>query len=154
MTAALTILTAKPDLEAFLYAPIGEERSGMTLTVLSGLSRLGINPWDEAARLSLLPKDGAITALDERIGQLPRGTWQLSDTMGIAARLVDLLPKHDPHPRATRPSLPVDIRKPSPSTMLWLVAAGLAVFLLFGVSGRVERLSGDTMVAPLAAPTR
>jgi len=154
MTPSLTIQTAKSDLEAFLYAPIGEEGNGMTLSVLSGLSRLGVNPWDEAARLSLLPREGAITALDQRIVQLPRGAWQLSDTMGIAARLVALLPKHNPHPQPDRPDQQPDSKKPSRPLMLWLIAGGLAAFLLFGMSGRPERLlTGDGgVVAPVVTP--
>ena len=153
MTPSLTILTAKSDLEAFLYASIGEEGNGMTLSVLSGLSRLGVNPWDEAARLSLLPREGAITALDQRIAQLPRGTWQLSDTMGIAVRLVELLPKHDPHARATLSVPHPDSKKPSASRVLWLIAAGIAVLLLYSMSGRAEPLpAGDGIVAPLSTP--
>ncbi len=153
MTPSLTIVAAKSDLEAFLYAPIGEEGNGMTLSVPSGLSRLGVNPRDEAARLSLLPREGAIAALDQRIGQLPRGTWQVSDTMGIAARLVELLPKHDPHARADPPDPRPDSKKPSAPLTLWLVAAGMAVLLLYATAGRAERLlAGDGIVAPLLTP--
>ena len=36
---------------AFLFAAVGEEKVG-TLTVLTALTRLGIDPWQEAARLS------------------------------------------------------------------------------------------------------
>jgi len=154
MTPSLTIQTAKSQLETFLYAPIGEEGNGMTLSVLSGLSRLGVDPWDEAARLSLLPKDGAITALGQRIAQLPRGAWQFSDTMGIAARLVALLPKHDPRPQPDRSDQETDSKKPSRPLMLWLIAAGLAAFLLYGLSGRPDHPpTGDGgVVAPLFAP--
>ena len=153
MTPTLTIQTAKLDFEAFLYAPIGEEGNGMTLSVLSGLSRLGVNPWDEAARLSLLPREGAITALDQRIAQLPRGIWQLSDTTGIAVRLVELLPKHEPDAPASRSDPHSGSKKLSASLTLWLVAAGIAVLLLYSMSGHAERLlDGDGVVAPLLAP--
>ena len=40
----------------FLFAFVGEEKSGQQLTVLSALARLGLDPWGEAARLSELPK--------------------------------------------------------------------------------------------------
>ena len=43
MTPYLTVQTLKPDLEAFLLAPIGEERNGMMLSVLSALNRLEVN---------------------------------------------------------------------------------------------------------------
>lgn len=157
MTPSLTIQTAKTDLETFLYAPIGEEDNGMTLSVLSGLSRLGIDPWDEAARLSRLPKDGAITSLGQRIAQLPRGAWQLSDTTGIATRLVALLPKDDPSPQSPyRGDREPDSKKPSRSLTLWLIAASIAAFLVYGMSKSVERtLTGDgSGVAPTSTTPR
>ncbi len=36
----------------FLFALVGQEKSGMQLTVLSALARFGFDPWREAARLS------------------------------------------------------------------------------------------------------
>jgi hypothetical protein len=107
----------------------------MTLSVLSGLSRLDVHPWDEAARLSQLPKERAIASLGEHIVRLPRGAWQLSDTTGIAARLVELLPKHAPHARANSPDLRPASKKPSASITLWLIAAGVAVSLLWWTIG-------------------
>jgi len=77
----------------FLYAPIGEERNGVALSVISALTRLGIDPWDEAARLSGLRKDVAIQTLAVRITDFPGGWWTQSDATGIAARLVALLPR-------------------------------------------------------------
>lgn len=154
MTPYLTVQMPQTEFEAFLFAPIGEERNGMTLSVLSGLSRLEVNPWDEAAQLSQLPKERAIAALDRRIAQLPLGVWLLSDTAAIATRLVDLLPKHNPHPRANPVAAPTDGKTPSPPLMLWLIAGGIAVLLLLGVPGRVERmLSGDGVVAPIHTPS-
>lgn len=154
MTPYLTVQMPQPDFEAFLFAPIGEERNGMTLSVLSGLSRLEVNPWDEAAQLSQLPKERAIAALDRRIAQLPLGVWLLSDTAAIATRLVDLLPKHNPLPRTNPVVAPADGKTPSPPLMLWLIAGGIAVLLLFGVPGRVERmLAGDGVVAPIHTPS-
>ncbi len=154
MTPHLSIPTAKHDFEAFLFAPIGEERNGMALSVLSGLSRLDVDPWDEAARLSQLPKEHAVAALGQRLGRLPPGAWLLSDTTVIAARLVELLPKHDPHVRATPSNPRPDGKKPFKSLALWLIAACIAVFLLlFALPTRVERpVAGDGAVAPILTP--
>jgi hypothetical protein len=41
------------DLNDFLFAPVGEEQNGVTLSVVSALTRLGVDPWEEAARLSI-----------------------------------------------------------------------------------------------------
>lgn len=76
---------------AFLFAAVGEERVG-TLTVLTALTRLGIDPWQEAARLSDLPRETAARAFALTIAKLPEGDWKASDAETIAARLVNSLP--------------------------------------------------------------
>ncbi|PKU25200.1 hypothetical protein [Telmatospirillum siberiense] len=78
----------------FLFALVGEEKSGLELTVLSALTRLGIDPWREAARLSGLPKETAARIFATTIASLPPGKWSASDSMGIAVRLVERLPRH------------------------------------------------------------
>ena len=42
------------EFDAFLFAPIGEEKNGMLLSVVSALARLNIDPWQEAANLATL----------------------------------------------------------------------------------------------------
>jgi len=81
------------DLNDFLFALIGEEKSGLELTVLSAFARLGLDPWKEAARLSELPKEAAIDALKGLIADCSGGHRKLSDSQKIAIRLVNLLPK-------------------------------------------------------------
>jgi hypothetical protein len=76
----------------FLYAPIGEEPNGVALSVISALTRLGLDPWEEAARLSGLREDVAIQTLTARIVGFPGGGWTQPDARGIATRLVALLP--------------------------------------------------------------
>lgn len=75
----------------FLFAPVGEEEHG-PLTVLSALTRLGVDPWREAARLSDLPTAAAVQALATTMATLPAGDWNASDLLVIAARLVARLP--------------------------------------------------------------
>jgi hypothetical protein len=76
----------------FLYAPIGEEPNGVALSVISALTRLGIDPWEEAARLASLREDAAIQALTVTIAGFPGRHWTRSDARQIATRLVALLP--------------------------------------------------------------
>lgn len=76
----------------FLFAAVGDGNNGSELTVLSALTRLGFDPWGEAARLSDLPKGAAAGALAAALSALPEGDWKVSDTGAIAARLVDRLP--------------------------------------------------------------
>ena len=77
---------------AFLFAAVGEENAGLPLTVLTALTRLGFDPWREAARLSDLPRETAARAFAVTIAMLPEGDWKASESEAIAARLVNWLP--------------------------------------------------------------
>ena len=78
---------------AFLFAAVGEEKVGLPLTVLTALTRLGFDPWREAARLSDLPRETAARAFAVTIAMLPEGDWKASELEAIAARLVNWLPE-------------------------------------------------------------
>ena len=78
---------------AFLFAAVGEEKVGLPLTVLTALTRLGFDPWREAARLSDLPRETAARAFAVTIAMLPEGDWKASESEAIAARLVNSLPE-------------------------------------------------------------
>ncbi len=124
----------------FLFAFVGEEKSGSRLTVLSALARLGFDPWAEAARLSGLTREVAASALAATLAALPEGNWKESDSRSIAIRLVDHLPKHvSPEAKSPRGS---GIRDPMPkweAAQKWLpwIAFGVAVLVL------LWRLYGD-----------
>lgn len=124
----------------FLFAFVGEEKSGARLTVLSALARLGFDPWAEAARLSGLTRDVAASALAATIDALPEGNWKASDLRSISGRLVDRLPKHV-SPPATSPR-GGGIRNQTPkwaAAQKWLpwIALGIAVLVF------LSRLYGD-----------
>jgi hypothetical protein len=82
----------RSELDDFLFASIGDEESGMTLSVVSALARLGFDPWREAARLAALPKPQAIATLAGLFDRLPRPGDRQHDEIGQATRLIDLLP--------------------------------------------------------------
>jgi hypothetical protein len=79
-------------LDTFLFASIGEEKSGMALSVASALARLGIDPWNESRRLAEMPSGKATEILASMIASLPLARSKPSDAPGIAARLIALLP--------------------------------------------------------------
>jgi hypothetical protein len=79
-------------LNDFLFAPIGTERNGMTLTPASAFARLGEDPWREAGRLARLPKPAAIDSLARTLTGMPASVWPLAVATPIAARLIALLP--------------------------------------------------------------
>ena len=82
---------ALPEYDSFLFAPVGEEVGGIPLSVLSALSRLNLDPRDEAARLSALTKEAAADQLARMIARLS-DRWTLSETRTIAGRLIVRLP--------------------------------------------------------------
>jgi len=84
------------DLNDFLFASVGEEQNGVTLSVVSALTRLGVDPWEEAARLTPLPKARAAEALAKLIARLPIRRTLSSDDLAISQRLVALLPAQKP----------------------------------------------------------
>lgn len=80
------------DLNDFLFASVGVEQNGMPLSVVSALTRLGVDPWEEAARLAALPKALAVETLAPMIARLPIGRPPLPDNLVAIQLLVDLLP--------------------------------------------------------------
>jgi hypothetical protein len=85
-----------PTINQFLFADVGVEANGMVLSVLSALSRQGIDPWEEAKQLSNIPKKKAVRRLAQTIEDMPGSLWPTPAATAIAARLVVLLPAHEP----------------------------------------------------------
>ena len=80
---------------AFLFAAVGEEKVGLPLTVLTALTRLGFDPWREAARLSDLPRETAARAFAVTIAMLPEGDWKASESeWGVLAAALLFLGLH------------------------------------------------------------
>src|SRR5882762_9345207 len=82
----------RSEFNAFLFASVGEDKSGVELTVLSALTRLGFDPWQEAARLSELPRETAARTLASAFGLVPEGGWEIGPGATRAARFVACLP--------------------------------------------------------------
>ncbi len=121
------------ELAQFVYANIATEPNGMELSVLSALSRRGLDPWREAQRLAQLPRLAAADGLAETLLAVPAVQALRLDVKVIAERLVALLPVR----RATAgqaplklPAVPVQI--PRGLTLVLMVAlfGGMLVPLL------------------------
>lgn len=120
--------------DAFLFASIGEEESGMSLSVMSALARAGFDPWKESERLSQMRREAARDALASLISRL-RGRWTAADVPGITMRLLELLPARGSGVAVSSCTLP-STRKPVTSNwlVLLIVIAG-AAFLLWSMGG-------------------
>ena len=127
------------ELNDFLFAVIGEEENGAELTVLSAFSRLGLDPWKEAARLSELPKQAATDVLMGLIADFPSGDGKISESLKIASRLVKLLPESGS--RFARPAAGEGIEHQDAESdarkyLVWFIMAAVIVVVvahLFGV---------------------
>jgi hypothetical protein len=79
-------------LGAFLYADVGEDARGTSVTVLSMLARLGVDPWREASALARMPArdaQGRLCGLLARFADVPCLRPACAD---VASRLVARLP--------------------------------------------------------------
>jgi hypothetical protein len=81
-----------PEMDPFLFATVGEEAEGIPLSVLSALAQLGLDPRNEAARLSNLTSEAAASQLGRSFARLPDRPWTSSEIRDIANKLVELLP--------------------------------------------------------------
>ena len=120
------------DLNDFLFAAIGNEQNGMPLNVVSGLTRLGLDPWEKAAQLAALPRAAAAEALAPIIARLSFERSQLSDHLAISRRLVELLPEDQ---RAASPARKqADAKgKKFLQTIIVLACLALGAAILVGV---------------------
>jgi hypothetical protein len=84
----------KSEFNDFLFAPVGgDEDDRRTLTVLSALTRAGIDPWQHAARLRQLPRESAVGALASIFATLRDQPLSSTEAEHAAERLIGLLPR-------------------------------------------------------------
>lgn len=81
------------NLQGFLSATVWDEKNGSSLSLLSALARLGLDPWREAAQLADMPRTAAATALSSILAQLPGNDLKSSDQALLSQRLVQFLPE-------------------------------------------------------------
>ena len=116
----------RSDLNQFLFADIGTEANGTTLSVMSVFARRGSDPWTEAGRLAGLSKAEATDSLARMIASMPKSLWALPEAVAIAVRLIGLLP--------ARPASVAGIRQATrrwPANRIALVAACIALAVAF-----------------------
>jgi hypothetical protein len=92
MVSALSPFFQDHSFDPFLFAAIGEEPSGMLLTMLSALARLDLDPWFEAAKLSRPPAPAATERLTSLLSALPNPTLNAPAPAAVK-RWIGLLPQ-------------------------------------------------------------
>lgn len=91
MTLRPEFLMGHSEFNEFLWASTGIDENGAPLSVLSALARLDLDPWQEAAHLTALPREAAVAALATVIARLRRSDTASLDDATTADRLVALL---------------------------------------------------------------
>jgi len=144
-----------PQFNAFLFAPVGEDRKGTLVSVLSTLARFGVDPWKEAEALAGLPQADAVDRLNEMILALADVPSASADHHGIASRLIALLPQPGTAQTTVRKaagSMPPEQRS---QVILW---TGIVLILLIGqmITSRpnADASGGDASGATSAPLTR
>jgi hypothetical protein len=130
----------------FLFAEVGIELNGSSLTVLSVLARLGEDPWSMAQSWSKLPRPAVIERLAERIRQMPLCQQALLDARVTASRLSLLLLPAQEAPAVAGRQAAGGVGMPKWAPMVMLCGA-----LAFGAV--VNMIAFAEHPAPLAAPT-
>jgi len=119
----------KSDFNPFLFAAIGEDGDDDALSVLSALTWLELDPWEEAAGLAALSETASMAALARLIERIPGRRWSSSEATAFARRLVRLLPKRDPTKQLNAVAAAVRTNVIGPQ-LLWLVAAMALLLVL------------------------
>ncbi len=112
----------------FLYAVLGHDKAGNSVSVLSALARLGRDPWDEAAELSALSSAAAQTRLEglmARFSDVPVGA---RDPRATIPGLVALLPTASNAKPGVGNALPAGLRRPRMGPLI--AFAALVYFLV------------------------
>lgn len=84
-----------PAFDGFLGAPVGEDRTGANVTVLSMLARLDVDPWVEASELSRMPDAPARKRLEALLTRFKDVPAHLPDRDRVASALLALLPRQE-----------------------------------------------------------
>lgn len=146
-----------PRFDAFLFAPVGEDRKGMLVSVLSALARFDVDPWKVAESLADLPHADAADRLDDMILALADVPSAVANHREISTRLIALLPQASTIKTGLREAVGLTALAPRNQIILW-VAVMLIVLIGQAVAPRpdVGASGGDAssaMSAPLARPS-
>jgi hypothetical protein len=120
MTSSASVSSLTPEFDDFLFARINADSEDTPLSMLSVLARLGLDPWEEAAKLAQLPRASAVQRLVSLIAAIPSA---YPDAGTVSNRLIGLLPSP---PSLTVPGRPKLVFSDLLSTRL---AVGIALAL-------------------------
>lgn len=116
-----------PAFDPFLGADVGKDGRGASVTVLSMLARLGVDPWEEASALAGMadtPARKRLGALLSRFHDVPS---PISGTSETASDLVARLPRRAAAARPDRGGGTKQMLPPFGAPIYWIIAAAFFV---------------------------
>jgi hypothetical protein len=84
------------EFDAFLFAPLGEDRNGLPLSVISHLARMNLDPWQEAGDLATLSTEAAARRLAVSLETLTDPILRQANSRSVILNLLALLPHRTP----------------------------------------------------------
>jgi hypothetical protein len=140
----------RKDFDDFLFAPVGVDTSGMPVTLLTVLARLGVDPWEEAADLAHLSREPAMQRLASRLEAMPNGPVSAEETVNIATRLIALLHRAPSRkvasPEAPRPQKDAKTSKGVNPAIYWLIGLIFLFVAQWALSSRPAQPPMDTTI--------
>jgi hypothetical protein len=153
MTRTVSIPGLGSEFDAFLFATVDEEKNGMLLSVLSALARLGVDPWQEAAKLAQLPEETATRRLTTLLEALPDAAPVHRDPVTVAARLIGLLPHVAEPVGSSNPAGAGVATKPS-ATLIWTIVVMLFMSAQWIAASHQPPASGADVSAPISSTVK
>lgn len=143
--------TLRKDFDDFLFAQVGVDASGMPVTLLTVLARLGIDPWEEAADLARLSREVAMQRLTSRLEAMPNAPASAEDTVNLATRLIALL-RRVPTRKAESPEVAAPRESVKKSrrvnvAIYWLMGLVFLLAAQWALSPRPAQTPMDTSIS-------
>jgi hypothetical protein len=154
MTRSASISRPTSEFDKFLFAPIGDERNGMLLSVLSALARLDFDPWLEAANLARMPKETATERMISLIAALPDRPLAQQDSATVAARLIALLPCGNDSDSPSRAMALGGVAAVNSRTILFVILMAFLLGAQLFMAGRQLPAQTDRASAPASGTVR
>lgn len=132
---------AHPEFEPFLLAEIGDDHTGLPLTVQSALARLDLDPQSEAVRIYEQSREAAVRTLTDLIDALPEGSWTKLDARELATDLLTLMPhgrRRQAESMANGPPPRTAPRMTIPRLLICVAFAALVAYAIWGMSGSTK----------------
>ena len=138
------------EFDHFLLAPLGEDRNGLPLSVLSLFARLDLDPWQEAGNLAALSADAAGKRLALSLDTLRDPGLRPADPHGTVLRLLALLPRRAATLLQTPAARAGAVAAPDPGARIRTILFITSAVLLVG--SQIFAAHRYTSAPPGAAP--